>query len=259
MHKDLNRKGFTLVETAIVLVVIGLVIMTVLPALEVARLSNQRQLTQTNLRSLMLATASYVQANGCLPCPTPVALVNKYQATLGLVGTTKACGTCANPDGIAPYASLGIAPSVAHDGWGHWITMHVDSALTAPANTQNNDKIKNFCAQTGAPLSVQFKDLLIVPTAPVNAAVVFIAHGAKGFGSYIVGTLSNPPRLPFPSPVTCSNAGGFAECNANGTSTFVDSPARFNDADPYDDLLAYADRNALVSQFGTTACTTTYP
>ena len=67
--------GFTLVEMAVVIVVSGLVMMGVLPALTGVRSANQRSLTQSNLQALMIATASYVQANGCLPCPTPASTV----------------------------------------------------------------------------------------------------------------------------------------------------------------------------------------
>ncbi len=121
---------------AVVLVIIGLVILTVFPALTAARTGSQRMLTQNNLQALMLATAAYVQANGCLPCPTPPAVFgNGFGIVRGdATVNPNACGACPTPEGIPPYMSLGVPASTAHDGWGQWISMRVDPALTAAFN-----------------------------------------------------------------------------------------------------------------------------
>src|SRR5580704_2122951 len=103
------RQGFTLVEMAVVLVIIGLLIMTVFPALIALRMGSQRSLTQSNLQALMLATAAYVQANGCVPCPVP--LVVGVPPPAGGFGRVRgdtvaaACNGCPAPEGIPPFAS----------------------------------------------------------------------------------------------------------------------------------------------------------
>jgi len=279
--------GFTLVEMAVVLVVMGLVIMTVFPALVAVRSANQISLTQSNLRSLMLATAAYVQANGCLPCP---AVPGDTATKFGYVSTGSACGACTAKEGIPPFVSLGISQSTAHDGWGHWITMRVDPALTSlPSNAPNsvfvpptslcttNDNSNACLAQSGSPVGYSDKGIckynlsasntyISVTTtgngATQKAAVIFVSHGSTGYGSYIAAPRQSGYLLPFASNYAACNPpnGGFAQCNnaANNSSQFFDAPAVVSDTDSYDDILAYADRNTLVSMFGNGACATTW-
>jgi prepilin-type N-terminal cleavage/methylation domain-containing protein len=123
-----HHAGFTLVEMAVVVVIAGLIITAILPALQDMRRSTQLSTTQTNLQSLLRATAAYALANGCLPCPTAGNKISGSERGKVSTPNNTACGTCAVADGIAPYASLGIDPATAKDGWGRWITMHVDIA-----------------------------------------------------------------------------------------------------------------------------------
>src|SRR5690349_8865628 len=64
-----RHPGFTLLETAIVITVIGAALVgvyaTVTPALESSRFTN----TQKKLDRIELALLAYVMQNGCLPCP----------------------------------------------------------------------------------------------------------------------------------------------------------------------------------------------
>jgi type II secretory pathway pseudopilin PulG len=286
------QSGVTLVEMAMVLVVIGLIIMTVFPALNALRSSGQRTLTQSNLQSLMLATAAYAQANGCLPCPTPPAtLGNGFGHVRGDTSASPAaCGTCAAPEGIAPFMALGVTSATAHDGWGHWITMRVDPALTSnPTNTPNPagvipptapctaadlaaNPVTSSCTIQGASqkglcragLATTNRIQVTTPgnTNPQQAAVIFVSHGANGFGSFIASAFvlpDNGAQIPFPSSVpACTGTTGYARCNASGTTQFVNASQVVGGNDPYDDMLAYADRNTLLSMFGNGSCQTVW-
>lgn len=128
----ISVSGFTLVEMAMVIVIIGLIMLTVFPALTAARTATQRSLTQNNLQALVQATAAYVQANGCVPCPAPASVIGPgFGRVRGDGGVSPAaCGVCSVSGGIPPFISLGIPATAAHDGWGHWISMSVDPALT---------------------------------------------------------------------------------------------------------------------------------
>ncbi|MFA5041263.1 MAG: type II secretion system protein [Bdellovibrionales bacterium] len=275
-----HSSGFTLAEMAIVLVIMGLVILTVFPALTSLRQSGQQALTQSNLRSLMTATAAFVQSNGCLPCP---AIPGGTKANFGKVSTStnSGCGACTAAQGIPPFASLGVPPSTARDGWGHWITMRVDTGLTNPTPTvvpptapcteadvtsgycissQIGFAVKGLCKKGTASSTV--KVTTIMPSekgATQNAAVIFVSHGQAGYGSYAATPAKNGNPLPFPSNyLECSAYGGFARCNANDDVQFYDAPIVIGDTDPYDDVLAYADRNTLVSMLGSGACASTW-
>jgi type II secretory pathway pseudopilin PulG len=241
---------------AIVLVIIGLIMMTVFPALNAVRTSNQRALTESNLHNLMLATAAYVQANGCLPCPGNPAAIG---ASFGTTGNGVACGVCAAPEGIPPFAALEIPATTAHDGWGHWITMRVDPTLTANFGVKPPSGTTGMCAA-----AIVHNANSINVTTPGGgtqpAAVIFVSYGATGYGSYFAQAIStglggNGAQLPTPgvaTPYTCAE--GYAACNASQTTQFVD--ADYVAGSGYDDRLVYAGRNVLVSMFGNTSCST---
>ena len=294
-----GRSGFTLVEMAVVMVIMGLVMLTVLPALNTVRSANQVSLTQSNLCSLMLATAAYVQANGCLPCPALPGGNGTNFGRLGYSSTTVACGVCSAPEGIPPFVALGIPASTAHDGWGHWITMRVDPALTSlPSNAANcsatntcstfipptstcssTDNSNGFCAaQSGSPVGYANKGLCKYNLSGVSAArpisvstpsggnqkvaLVFVSHGSTGYGSYIARPKQSGYLLPFSSNYAACNPpyGGFSQCNSaeRNSTQFYDAQSVISNDDSYDDILAYADRNTLISMLGNGACSTTW-
>jgi len=266
-----SRSGFTLVEMSVVLVIIGLLILTVFPALMVARTSSQRALTQSNLQALMNATAAYVQANGCVPCPTPATTIGSgFGRVRGDTATAACNNNCKAFEGIPPYVSLGIPANVAHDGWGHWFTMRVDSALTATTiNVVPPTGVNGIC-QSG--LSVANRVNVTTPGgATQQAAVIFVSHGSHGYGAYVADALasmthnSNGCRLNFPDvgrgctqSLGCNLSNGgeaLAQCNADGQNQFVNAAQQ----DGYDDMMVFADRNTLVSMLGNgTACQTVW-
>ena len=281
-----SRSGFTLVEMAVVMVIIGLVMLTVFPALNAVRAANQVSLTQSNLRSLMLATAAYVQANGCLPCPGNAGASGANFGRMGYVSAAVACGACPTPEGIAPFVTLGIPASTAHDGWGHWITMRVDTALTSiptsltsvfvppTAICSQTDSTNGYCLSTQVGSSskglcrsgLAITNRIIVTTpggASQQAAVIFISHGSTGYGSYFAQAApnaNNGSALPFPSNYGSCASGSYAVCNGAqaNTAQFYDAQTVVSTTNPYDDILAYADRNTLVSMLGNPGCNTVW-
>lgn len=271
----MKNGGFTLVEMSIVLVVIGLIIMAVIPALNSARMASQRSLTDSNLQALMRATAVYVQANGCLPCPAPAS------ATGGGFGRVRGddsaspapCGACIVQEGIPPFSSLGIPAATAHDGWNRWITMRVDRALTnnfgvvpptspctsADAPCPVGTSQKGMC-KSG--LSTTYRiNVQTVNGSSQLAAVIFVSHGPNGFGAYQASAKStamnaddNHPS--FPDGALC--AASTEVCNADGLNHFQLASPSNDKTNPFDDILMYADRNNIVSMLGNGSCQTTW-
>ena len=285
--------GFTLVEMAVVMIIIGLLILTVFPAMTAVRVSSQRAATQSNLQSLMLATAAYVQANGCLPCPTPATTIGSGFGRVRGDTNTAACNGCATVEGIPPFVSMGISSNVAHDGWGHWVTMRVDPALTAAAlgNVMPptsactaadlaTNPVTPTCTLVGASqkglcqtkLSATNRVSVQTPSgAAQQAAVIFVSHGSLGYGAFLASASAfqtecypSIERVAFPSLATacpqilsCSSPStglAYAECNATGKNTFYNAPMQTD----YDDMMVFADRNMLVSMLGSGACQTVW-
>lgn len=261
-RKQASRVGVTLVEMSVVLVVIGLIILIVFPALTALRSATQQNLTASNLQALLRATAAYVQANGCVPCPTPATTTG---AGFGLVrgASGAACGACDTPEGIPPFVSLGLPASMARDGWSRWITMRVDPALT------EDFKIVPPSAGTGqtglckAGLSKTKTITVTAPSGPPQpVAVLFLSHGPNGYGAFVASAVAGPAngeRLSFPaSAPACTATGGPEHCNAAGTGQFRDAPQAKSGTKIFDDMMLYLDRNALVSLFGSGACATVW-
>lgn len=269
-----NRKAFTLAEMSMVLVVVGLVIMIVFPALTVFRQSMQTSTTQSNLQALMRATTAFVQANGCLPCPTPAATTDASFGRVRGDTVTSSCGTCSVAEGIVPFISLGIPQQIAKDGWGRWITMRVDPALTInfgvvpptalclasdPAPCVTGESRKGLC-RANLPSSNRIA-VATVGGGTQQASILFLSHGANGFGAFKADPSVSAGLNDhlFKGALTpCTATGGFERCNANGDLAFVDAPFSNDPTAPYDDVMVYAGRDALVTALGNPACQTTW-
>lgn len=125
MNNYLSKKysGFTLVEMAIVLVILGFVLGALLLPLQAQReLAFQAQ-TENTLVQAKKALLGFAQQHGRLPCPA-TAVSNGMEQPLG--GTVIASPACAQGGiGFLPAANLGIQPTDAQgfalDGWNNRI------------------------------------------------------------------------------------------------------------------------------------------
>ncbi len=308
--------GFTLVEMAVVVVIAGIILGALLPTLLATRRAAELTATQTNLQTLLRATAAYVQAHGCLPCPMPPGVGGGFGRVRGDTSAA-ACGLCAKPDGIAPFVSLGVDPTVAKDGWGRWITMHIDPLLAqnpiAPATMASapphaactsadvmtgtpgctatcsvNDVAfgSHGCKQAGQywtcsatdvtqgisgcnytgqsrkglcrdglakDASVTLRLVASDTTPPALAAVIYVSHGANGVGAYNASPQNSLLNARLKNLPPCESLRP-ESCNADGDKNFY----LFDRGDSFDDVIVYADRNALVGMFGSGACQTAW-
>ena len=114
-------RGFTLVEMAVVVVIIAALLTLGLGALNAQLSSASYTTTKQRQAAIKDALIAYLGSNKRLPCP--------YAPTAGTAITGLAPVACP-PFGIVPFATLGIAREVAQDGWGNFFSYEVFAQAT---------------------------------------------------------------------------------------------------------------------------------
>lgn len=124
MNKRINSKslyiiqhGFSLVEMAVVLVILGLVLATLFAPLAAQRDIKNITGTQASLSQIKEAINGFAILNGRLPCPAKV-IADPSNASYGLEDST----LCAQ-EGLLPWKTLGVPET---DEWGTHRTLTTD-------------------------------------------------------------------------------------------------------------------------------------
>lgn len=190
----LASAGFSLVELAVVLVIVGLLASGLMFSLGTQRESATTQEVQRQLENIREAVIGFALANGRLPCPA--------LSTLANTDSNAGRENCTLQHGVVPWATLGLTES---DPWGNRLTYYAHSLFTAsvPAgalasftlNTQGNAAIKD-AAGAG------------YDTASALPAVI-VSHGARPSGAWL------------PNGNQIAGASGDEAENANANTTFV--------------------------------------
>ena len=208
-------RGFTLIEIAIVLVILTLLLLIVAPlAIGQAEIT-RRATTRARMDNIDKALVLFVQRNQRLPCPADGSLDST--STTNGVETRNGTGDCvANQQtGIVPFRSLGLGEEDATDGRNFRFTFRIgatlakDNALNMtycdPVGTGGTTGVHNACAtsctSTSAPTSctsvanflnnygLSVTEAVTGTTitdgsATTGAAYVLISHGPNQGGAY---------------------------------------------------------------------------
>lgn len=110
-NRNQSAIGFTLVEMAIVLTIIGVLMAGLLPTLSGQIEQQRRQETRKQLDEIQQALVGYAIINGTLPCPTTTA--DPSSASYGVAAAS--CSTDAVAEGYLPWKTLSISET---DAWG---------------------------------------------------------------------------------------------------------------------------------------------
>ena len=181
--------GFTVIELAVVLVVIALLLGSILVPLQTQ--VEQRQIgdTQKTLEEIREALVGFAVANSYLPCPDTSGDGASDPATPGV---------CPNVEGFVPWATLGVSRG---DAWGNRFRYRVAPEFT-------NTPLSGTCATGDGRLGLCDSGNINVATRTLtktiqtlssNVVAVIVSHGKNGYGATSV---DGTARAPVPAPNT---------------------------------------------------------
>lgn len=210
-RRRLLPAGFTLVEIAVVLLIVGFLTVAGVRLLSSTQEGLRARQTRQNMDSVKAALQAYMVRAGRLPCPA-VETNTPSDATYGIEATPTA-GACPGttvlsvaPDaasrGVVPWKTLGMTTETAFDGWGRQLTYAVTNTATNLTIATLSGLRGSLTLHTMAPISLGLPATgnqinACSTTAGDNscngaAAVILVAFGQNGFGAYNVTGVRSP-------------------------------------------------------------------
>lgn len=205
-----EQGGFTLLEIAVVLLIVGLV--TVFGAKLVGSITEgtRTRLTRQNIDTVKLALQAFIARTNRLPCPAVEALppgnanYGIEAATPGTCAGTQAIGTVAFR-GVVPWKSLGMTTENAVDAWGNQITYVVTNSATNLNSSTVAGMRGSIYIHSNTPVVAGLPGTgnqvnACSTTANDNicnaaAVALLVSHGKAGAGAYTL----NGTRVPLPT------------------------------------------------------------
>jgi len=232
--KSSNRSnGFTLVELAIVLVIVALLTSGLLMGITAQRASADNSDAQRQLDYIREALIGFAMANGRLPCPANLTI-----ATIAGAGSEELacspldCSTsdrvCSQEYGSIPWNTLGLPET---DPWNSRFTYFVGKEFANPlTQTEKNNGVRaRFKLDTEGRANIE--DGAGNKIASKVPAVV-VSHGSRNFGAY----QSSGNQI--------AGAAGEELENANSTLTFISRTPGNN----FDDLVTWIAPGILMAK-----------
>ncbi|GAB7129055.1 hypothetical protein JCM19000A_35630 [Silvimonas sp. JCM 19000] len=222
----MRRNGYSLVELAIVLVIIGLMLQGMLGAVQTLRQGELRRAERRQQDQIGQTLLAFAVRNGHLPCPAALAV------SLGRQGleARDADGRCSALQGTLPWRTLAVARV---DAWQRPYTYRVSASFADLAPRSPGDS----CAPNAKPpagmsfMLCSSGDITLLDNVAAGNVIaqriplLLIAHGAHG-----------------PGALSGGGDGGQAR-NARVGSEFIVGAAP---DEPFDDLLFWINNERLV-------------
>ncbi len=260
-------KGFTLIEMAFVMVILGLVFSGAIRIVKPFLDSNKGEITQRHLDIVQKALQVYVIRYGCLPCPAsgtanggvagqnPGVALNTggTYVTSAVHCTSVACATANN---VVPWITLGISEEEASDGWSDRIRYAVAGNNTSGAS----------CASSGT--SVTDTSGMVrssVSCFPVGTLTVDdLRTGAAADRTDVVYVLvsSGPDRAfafrqstgTYTGNLYSQSSGGQFENSTDSDGVFAEGDYSGSGTSRFDDIVRAISAPVMVQLCGPNAC-----
>lgn len=211
-HRLNNQRGFTLVEIAIVLIIVGSMITISISAFLSYEERTKVRVTKQRLGVIQESMKKFLDVNGRYPCPLgfsvrpedagfgfegdsdPSANNHSCQTgggTVAIPGTLTSASVNADPNtnggairiGVLPVKTLNLPDEFAVDAWGGTLTYAVVQRLAS----------ENFVGTTNPAFSHEIGSIRIIDEIgnsvinPVDAAhYIVLSHGGDQFGARVI-------------------------------------------------------------------------
>ena len=229
MIRKLNSRGFTLVEMAVVLVIVGLLVSAFLAPLSAQRDLKDYAETQKRMEEIKESLVGYALIHGYFPCPA-------ISASNGTEDRTGATCTGGKRAGFLPWAELGV-PKL--DNWNHLYRYSVTLAYT------NSLAKITLSPLTPADITIRTRDLLGNLVDLTNANVIPFAVSSMGRNG--LGAANDDGSINPDTSATNTDE----DTNAGGTTVFVSrifsSNTTFGGGE-FDDLVTWIPSGVYVSR-----------
>jgi prepilin-type N-terminal cleavage/methylation domain-containing protein len=213
-----RARGFSLLEMAVVLVIVGLLLGGLLGSVSGLQSRQRDASTERQLEQMRDALVTFAAVNGRLPCPADPA-TPATTAGAGLERPPTPAGCAGGTTGVLPWATLGLPQA---DAWGRRFTYRVTAAFarSLPAITLTSVGDGTVRNLAGVDIAVQVPAVILSHGA--NARRSFGTNGVLGAASADAGELEN----------------------ANGNAVFVsDVPTA-----TFDDVVAWVPTSLLMGR-----------
>lgn len=241
-----TARGFTLIEMAIVITIIGLITSGGITIFATLAEGQRRTEASARLEHIEDALRLYAMMNSCLPCPAA------YNTTTGLAvwsGGSGPCdpgpvgSACASVRGVVPWQTLGMSRDEGSDPYDVRITYEVSPDLVLTGGMERDGTGSTAYDPLG---TIEIRETAGGAAIFTEAAFVVVSHGKnKGFGySGAAGT---------------QIAGDASHLNEaeNGDADDIYVQTNYNEsggADTFDDLVRWRSKPILIQMCGDGAC-----
>lgn len=228
-----HQAGFSLVELAIVLIIVALLTSGLLVGLSSQRNQAENKDAQRQQEIILEAILGFAMSSGRLPCPADPAIATASGAGSEALQCAPAdCSTadriCKLEHGVIPWISLGLQET---DPWGNRFTYFVGKEFSNPITQveKDNGTRVRFTLDTVGRANIQDSAGQAVAS---DIPAVVVSHGRRGFGGYQSTGLQ------------LTGATGDEAKNADANLTFVSHTPTEN----FDDLVVWVIPGILKSR-----------